>query len=72
MSELKRTNSEFSRPRPEKSVWAPSARAQHTAAILVPSTLGLEPSMELMDSCLRFGNDPYNSVGRRTRNGRSA
>jgi hypothetical protein len=72
MSELKRTNSEFRAPRPEKSAWAPSARAQQTAEILVPASLDLEPSTELVDSYLRFGNDPYNSVGRRTRGGRSA
>ncbi len=72
MSELKRTNSEFRTPRPEKSVWAPSARAQQTAEFLIPSGLDLEPSTELVDSYLRFGNDPYNSVGRRTRTGRSA
>jgi hypothetical protein len=72
MSELKRTNSEFRNPRPEKSVWAPSARAQQTVEILLPSNLDLEPAMELLDSYLRFDNDPYNSVGRRTRTGRSA
>ena len=72
MSELKRNNSEFRTPRPEKSVWAPSAGAQQTVAILVPSSLDLEPSEELINSYLRFGNDPYNSVGRRTRTGRSA
>ena len=72
MSELKRTNSEFRKLRPEKSVWAPSARAQQTAEILVPASLDLELSMEQVDSYLRFGNDPYNSVGLRTRTGRSA
>lgn len=72
MSELKRTNSEFRAHRPQKSVWAPSARARQTAEILLPSSLDLEPSAELLDSHLRFGNDPYNSVGRRTRTGRSA
>jgi hypothetical protein len=72
MSELKRTNSEFRKPRPEKSLWAPTSRAQQTAEILVPANLDLELSTELVDSYLRFGNDPYNSVGRRTRTGRSA
>jgi len=72
MSELKRTNSEFRKPGPEKSVWAPSARAQQTAEILLPSGLDLEPSTELLDAYLRFGDDPYNSVGRRTRSDRSA
>ena len=72
MSELKRTNSEFRPPRPVKSAWAPSARAQQTAEILLPASLDLEPSTELVDSYLRFGTDPYNSVGRRTRTGRSA
>lgn len=72
MSELKRNNSEFRAPRPEKSVWAPSARAQQTAELLMPSGLDLEPPTEMLDAYLRFGNDPYNSVGRRTRTGRSA
>ncbi len=72
MSDLKRSNGEFSRPRPQQSVWASSPGAQKTANILGPSTLDLEPSMELMDSCLRFGDDPYNSVGRCTRNSCSA
>ena len=72
MSELKRNNSEFRATRPDKSVWAPSARARQTAEMLLPSNLDLEPSAELLDAYLRFGDDPYNSVGRRTRNGRSA
>ena len=72
MSELKRTHSEFRTLRPEKSVWAPSDRAQRTADILLPSGLDLEPPMELLDSYLRCSNDPYNSVGRRSRNGRPA
>ncbi len=72
MSELKRTNSEFRTPRPEKSVWAPAARAQQTIEILLRASLDLEPSTELLDSHLRFGTDPYNSAGRRARAVRSA
>lgn len=71
MSELKRTNREFSTARPQKPVWAPPASAQQTLEILLPSSLDLEPPGELLDSHLRFGNDPYNAVGRRTRAGQS-
>lgn len=70
MSELKRTNREFSTTRPHKPVGAPPASAQQTLEILLPPSLDLEPPEELLDAYLRFGNDPYNTVGRRTRAGR--